>query len=114
MAKKLENLVAEEAAANLENETKESERWIRYYYDNIYEDEEDIQMISETAIATIRERFHIVLTDHRIATAAFLKPLMETSPFNGLPPDTTYFSKSFLLLWIIFSVYISTRLVVIM
>jgi hypothetical protein len=73
MAKKLENLVAEEAAAKLENETKESERWLRYYYDNIYEDEEDIQMISETAIATIRERFHIVLPDHRLATSAFLR-----------------------------------------
>ena len=73
MAKKIENLMAEEAAANIEEGTKESERWVRYYYDNIYEDEEDIQMISETAMATIRERFHIVLTDHRLTTAAFLK-----------------------------------------
>lgn len=73
MAKKNETLIAEEAVANIENETKDAERWLRYYYDNIYEDEEDIQMIAETAIAVIRERFHIVLTDHRIATSAFLR-----------------------------------------
>ena len=72
MAKKLENVAIDEIAENT-NETKESERWVRYYYDNIYEDEEDIQMISETAISVIRERFHINLTDHRLATSAFLK-----------------------------------------
>lgn len=73
MAKKLDNVV-EEAAANIEQEGKtENERWLRYYYDNIYEDEEHIQMISETAISVIRERFHITLNDHRLATAAFLK-----------------------------------------
>ena len=72
MAKKLDD-VAVELIAEDEQGTKESERWIRYYYDNIYEDEEDIQMISETANSVIRERFHITLTDHRLTTAAFLK-----------------------------------------
>ncbi len=73
MAKKNENMVAEEAASNIEQGAKESERWLRYYYDNIYEDEEHIQMISDTANAVIRERFHITLTDHRLTTSAFLR-----------------------------------------
>ena len=54
-------------------EVKDSERWIRYYDDNIYEDEDHIQMISETAIAVIRERFHITLRDHRLLTVTFLR-----------------------------------------
>lgn len=72
MAKKTDE-VAIEAASNIEQENKESERWVRYYYDNIYEDEEDIQMISETANSILRDRFHISLNDHRLLTSAFLK-----------------------------------------
>jgi hypothetical protein len=74
MAKKNENIVVEEeVTTNEETTKKESERWLGYYYDNIYEDEEDITLISETAIATIRERFHITLDDPRLMTSAFLK-----------------------------------------
>ena len=71
MAKKLENVV-EEIVEKVDQETT-NEKWIRYYEDNIYEDEDHIQMISETAISVIRERFSIVLNDHRLMTAAFLK-----------------------------------------
>jgi hypothetical protein len=72
MAKKIDN-EAMEVVENVENEVKESERWIRYYADNIYEDMEHIQMISETAISVVRERFHITLNDHRLMTSAFLR-----------------------------------------
>lgn len=72
MAKKFENEVVD-VATEMEKETKESERWIRYYADNIYEDADHIQIISETANAVIRERFHITLNDHRLTTSAFLR-----------------------------------------
>lgn len=72
MAKKI-NDDAIEMTETIEQETKESERWLRYYADNIYEDNDHIQMIAETANAVIRERFHIVLNDHRLITAAFLR-----------------------------------------
>lgn len=73
MARKASDNVALEVAADMEKEVTESERWIRYFYDNIYEDQEDIQTIAETANAVIRERFHITLNDHRLTTSAFLK-----------------------------------------
>lgn len=57
----------------VEEDGSKPEKWLAYYADSIYEDEEHLQMVGETANRILFDRFHITIESYKMTTVIFLK-----------------------------------------